>query len=111
MGGISGEVPAGEDRSFCAVDKQAAFFGGPFDLDAIVFVHGLGGHYSKIWNRFPEFLASDPDLPKLDIFLWGYDSGLLKRGFRGIEEVSDQLMSELSVRFQRDNALHLVGHS
>ena len=62
-----------------SLDGRAAFFGAQDDLDTVVFVHGLGGHFRKTWKMFPELLASDPDLPKLDIFLWGYDSGVLKR--------------------------------
>ena len=41
----------------------------------------------------------------------GYDSGVFKLGIAGIETVGGQLISELFVRFQTDNALHLVGHS
>ena len=111
MVGFPGGGPVGEDGRLDVVDERAAFFGGQNDLDTVVFVHGLGGHFSKTWKMFPELLASDPDLPKLDIFLWGYDSGVLRRGIGGIETVGDQLISELFVRFQRDNALHLVGHS
>ncbi len=93
------------------VDERAAFFGKQKNLDAVVFVHGLDGHYIETWKKFPELLASDPDLPKLDIFLWGYDSGVFKSSIDGIDTVGGQLMSELHVRFQKENALHLVGHS
>ena len=77
----------------------------------MVFVHGLGGHFSETWGRFPELLDSDPDLPKLDILLWGYDSGIVSPSVASIWTVGGELVSELSVCLQKDNALHLVGHS
>ena len=104
-------VPAGQHGVPEVVGERAAFFGRQADLDTVVFVHGLRGHYRETWKKFPELLASDPDLPRLDIFLWGYDSGLFRRGILGIEDVGGQLISALTVRFQQDNAMHLVGHS
>ena len=41
-------------------------------VDAVVFVHGLGGDYRETWGDFPELVATDPDLPAMDILLWGY---------------------------------------
>lgn len=111
-----GESPAGipaspKNGELLAVDERAAFLGEQKELDAVVFVHGLGGHHVESWKKFPKLLASDPDLPRLDVFLRGYDSGLFRPGIAGIETVGGQFMSEITVRFQRDNALHLVGHS
>lgn len=111
MGKSPGGVPASENGGLEVAGVRAAFLREQNDLDTVVFVHGIGGHFRKTWKKFPELLTSDPDLPKLDIFLWGYDSGLFKRGSSGIQTVGDQLISELCVRFQQDNALHLVGHS
>ena len=104
-------APAGQHGVLEVVGERAAFFGRQADLDTVVFVHGLRGHYSETWKKFPALLASDPDLPRLDVFLWGYASGLVRRGIFSIEEVGDELISQLSARFQQDNALHLVGHS
>ena len=106
-----GRVPVGRQGDLEIVGERAAFFGMQENLDTVVFVHGLQGHFRDTWKKFPELLASDPDLPRLDIFLRGYDSGMFRRGILGIEEVGGQLISELSVRFRQDNALHLVGHS
>ncbi len=113
MGGTTGRTPARPEKvgEHHVVGDRAAFFGEQKCLDTVVFVHGLGGDFLKTWNRFPDLLASDPDLPKLDLFLWGYDSGVFKPGIASIETVGGQLMSELFVRFERDNAVHLVGHS
>ena len=36
-----------------------------------VFVHGIIGSYQTTWGQFPELLASDEDLPHLDILKLG----------------------------------------
>lgn len=48
-------------------------------VDTVVFVHGILGHYAKSWGRFPRLLAEDPDLPDVDILLWGYRTGFFAR--------------------------------
>lgn len=42
--------------------------------DTVVFVHGLIGDIVKTWGRFPELLRTDPDLPKLDVLMCGYQA-------------------------------------
>ena len=92
-------------------EQLSEFFVPQRDLDTVVFVHGLGGHYRDTWGEFPDLLASDPDLPKLDILLWGYVSGVQNGSAAGIATVGGELISDLSVHVQSDNAIHLVGHS
>ena len=91
--------------------ERAAFFGRQQHLDTVVFVHGLRGHFMDTWGKFPELLASDPDLPNVDIFLWGYRTGVLHPLVADLETVGGELMSTLRVEMQADNTLHLVGHS
>ena len=91
--------------------ERTGFFGEQKDVDTVVFVHGLRGHFAGTWGKFPELLATDADLPSLDIFLWGYRTGALHPLVADVTTVGGELMSELRVRMQSDNALHLVGHS
>ena len=98
--------------NFQKTGERTAFFGQQDHFDTVVFIHGFGGHNIKSWGKFPELLSSDPDLPKLDIFLWGYRTGgLIRPLVNDIETIGDQLISDLTQRMRPDNALHLVGHS
>ena len=99
-----------EDFDFKPVGERATFVGQQKCLDTVVFVHGLGGDCIGTWGNFPQLLASDPDLPRLDIFLWGYASGRFWREDK-IETAGAQLMAELGIQFTRHQSLHLVGHS
>ena len=40
--------------------------------DTVIFVHGLHGHFRDTWPRMPDLLHHDPDLPHVDVLLWGY---------------------------------------
>lgn len=62
------------DAQLQPIRKNAAFFTRQDRVDTVVFVHGLKGHFQQTWDKFPELLVSDPDMPLLDILLWGYDS-------------------------------------
>ena len=89
---------------------------------AIIFVHGLFGHYIQSWGPFLYLLLSDGDLNHCDILFWGYPShlqGLMQRlpyvGHRlpSIPEVSIALKSalcnpEFAGTYQD---IVLVGHS
>ena len=80
-------------------------------IDAVVFVHGIGGHHRDTWGRFPDLIASDPDLPDLDILLWGYRTALLPSDIHSTDVVARNLMSELRLRLQPDAHTCLVAHS
>ena len=80
-------------------------------IDAVVFVHGIGGHYRDTWGRFPELVASDPDLPELDILLWGYRTSLLPSDVHSTGIIARNLVSELRIRLRTDVAACLVAHS
>lgn len=43
---------------------------------AVVFVHGLFGHYSQTWGDFPFLLTQDSRLAHCDVVMWGYPSDL-----------------------------------
>ena len=105
------EIPMSDDMSLNAVSDQAAFFAPQNHLDTVVFVHGIRGHFSNTWGKFPELLASDEDLPKLDIYMWGYPTGILCAPAYDVKTLGDLLISDLAVRMQQGNALHMVGHS
>jgi hypothetical protein len=51
------------------------FFKQQTHTDTVVFVHGILGHYVTTWGLFPKLLSEDPDLPELDVLLWGYRTG------------------------------------
>ena len=80
-------------------------------IDAVVFVHGIGGHHRDTWGRFPELVASDPDLPDLDILLWGYRTSRLPGNVHSTAVIAHNLVSELRVRLPTDGAACLVAHS
>lgn len=87
-----------------------AFYSRQAHLDTIVFVHGfLRGHYIDTWAQFPALLHTDPDLPELDILMWGYRTGVI-RGYDVIHE-SERLITDICALIRSDNALYLVGHS
>lgn len=65
------------EQNFVELNDRTARVGEWRGIDAVVFVHGLDGHFRDTWGAFPELLHSDPDLPNLDILLWGYRTGFL----------------------------------
>lgn len=93
------------------IDPHVHFVGSQRHLDTVVFVHGiLFGHYKKTWKRFAKLLPGDPDLPRLDLMLWGYDTGVIKG--RSIDLNGERLTTDLRVRVNRpDSSIALVGHS
>lgn len=80
-------------------------------LDTIVFVHGLRGHYQDTWGQFPTLIESDPDLPEVDILLWGYKTGAIKPFVHDTNAIGRQFVSALSANISEGNGLHLIGHS
>lgn len=93
------------------ISKRSAYYTARDDLDTVVFVHGLGGHYQKTWAKFPELLIDDPDLPTIDILLWGYPSGILRPLVHDTHTVGRQLLSDVGTQISIGNAVYLVGHS
>lgn len=100
-----------QDPDIHPTGKHSAFYTAQKHLDTVVFVHGLGGHFHKTWGKFPELLTTDPNLPRLDVYLWGYRTGAMLPLVSDKQTVGGELISDLVVQFQEDNALHLVGHS
>lgn len=80
-------------------------------VDAVVFIHGLRGHYRNTWGEFPNLLATDPTLPDLDVLLWGYRTALGPSDVPDTETVARNLVAELDLRLQAGVAACLVGHS
>ena len=78
--------------------------------EAVVFVHGLGGHFRDTWKRFPDLLDSDPDLPTMQILLAGYNAAPLP-WTNSIKSEGQRFISNLRSLFVRDEELFLVGHS
>ena len=56
-------------------------------------------------------VATDPDLPVLDVLLWGFRTGLLPKRLHGTNTLARNLISELTLRVQRNAATFLVAHS
>lgn len=93
------------------VGENCAFYTPQDNLDTVVFVHGLRGHFCSTWANFPRLLSTDIDLPKLDILLWGYPTGVIKPLVSSTKDIGGDLISDLVTRIQNDNSIHMVGHS
>ena len=98
-------------RTLVTLNARTARLGDWRDVDAVVFVHGIAGHFHDTWGTFPDLLASAPDLPDLNILLWGYRTGFLPKKVHGTETLAHNLVSELRVRLRADTAAFLVAHS
>lgn len=98
-------------RALHKIGKRAAFYTPKDDVDTVVFVHGLRGHFQKTWAGFPQLLADDPDLPSLDIVLWGYPTAALLPLANDTQTEGKHLVATLGAQIASDNTVHLVGHS
>ena len=78
--------------------------------DMVVFVHGLVGDAVTTWGRFPTLIATDPDLPDLDILLCGYRSRLV-RWDPDISLTARRLISQLETEVESNARIFMVGHS
>jgi len=83
----------------------------PKGYETIVFVHGILGDSVKTWGSFPDLLIDDPDLPELDILMWGYSSGLVPDNYEDVETESGVLMSDLRLQLPEEDSCYLVAHS
>jgi pimeloyl-ACP methyl ester carboxylesterase len=90
--------------------REPFFYDEQSTTDTIVFVHGIIGHYSKTWANFPKLLHLDLDLPRTDIWLWGYRSTLLPFD-SSVKTEAKRLMSDLRVVLPNAQHIFLVGHS
>lgn len=86
------------------------FYKAQIHTDTVVFVHGILGHYIATWGLFPKLLAEDPDLPELDVLLWGYRTGWIKRHHE-LKDEGQHLTTSLQTLVRPNNELILVGHS
>ena len=78
---------------------------------AVVFVHGLHGHYRNTWGAFPELLDRDPALPQVDVLLWSYDASAFI-GASPLAPEGERLLSGLDIEARGGvTELYLVGHS
>jgi alpha-beta hydrolase superfamily lysophospholipase len=82
----------------------------PQTSDAVVFVHGLGGHFGRSWGQFPTLICSDTDLPKIDVLRWGYNA-TPGPGTAGVAPESKRLMSDLRENLQHAEHVFFVAHS
>ena len=101
------------EENIVEINKFTARVGPWRRIDAVVFVHGIAGHFRDTWGAFPELLHSDPDLPDLDILLWGYRTSYLPQDVHGTGTLARNLVSELRVRLENAAgvSLALVAHS
>src|SRR5581483_6449861 len=79
-------------------------------VDTVVFVHGILGHHTRTWGKFPKLLAEDDDLPVLDILLWGYRTGYFARHHE-LHLEGGHLLTTLESLIRQGNDIVLVGHS
>lgn len=78
--------------------------------DTVIFVHGLHGHFRNTWPQLPELLHGDPDLPQLDVILWGYRASIFP-GVLRLPAVGRALMSFVRDMCPAHSHLFFVGHS
>jgi pimeloyl-ACP methyl ester carboxylesterase len=99
------------DHAALQPGRRMKWYGGTQKhLDTVVFVHGILGHYVRTWGRFPRLLAEDPDLPDLDILLWGYRTGFFARHNR-LQIEAGHLVTTLEAMVRDSEDIVLVGHS
>jgi alpha-beta hydrolase superfamily lysophospholipase len=99
--------------SIAAVSQPGArmkFYKTQTHTDTVVFVHGILGHYINTWGLFPKLLSEDADLPELDVLLWGYRTGWIKR-HHGLKYEGQHFVTALQTLIRPNNELVLVGHS
>jgi len=90
--------------------KRMGYFVKRRGLDTLVFIHGFGfGHFTNTWGKFPTLLHHDPDLPSVDILLWGYETGLFVG--KDVSEESLRLISDLEVLSDSQNNHLFAAHS
>ena len=78
--------------------------------DTVVFVHGLHGHFDRTWPKTPELLQGDPDLPHVDVLLWGYRASIFP-GVLRLPAIGRALMSFVRDETSEHTELFFVGHS
>ena len=80
-------------------------------FDTVIFVHGIIGAYQTTWGDFQKLLATDEDLPVLDILSWGYKSGFIPGSYRDVETEGDSLITDVESLVRDGERIFLVGHS
>jgi pimeloyl-ACP methyl ester carboxylesterase len=78
--------------------------------DAVIFVHGLHGHFRDTWPKMPELVHSDPNLPHVDVYLWGYRASVFP-GISRLPTVGKALMTFAREKTGPNDDLFFVGHS
>lgn len=78
--------------------------------DTIVFVHGLHGHFRDTWERMSKLLDQDPNLPLVDVLLWGYRATIFPGAHR-LPKIGQALMSFVRDMTLPGTSLFFVGHS
>ena len=93
-----GKFFASADKKLYKVEERVYYCGKKGDLDTVVFVHGLGGNHQKTWKKFPALLKSDPDLPNIDVLLWGYKTGAISAFVQGTKTLGRHLVTTLTAQ-------------
>jgi hypothetical protein len=91
-------------------DKSYELLAPEPSTDTVVFVHGLHGHFRDTWKQMPQLLHGDPDLPQVDVLLWGY-RGTIFPGAQRLPDVGKALMSFVRDMTLAGTDLFFVGHS
>lgn len=84
----------------------------------ILFIHGLGGHSTGTWGKFPDLIRADPQLStQFDIAFYAYPSSVLGlnlvfwRRKPRIQLAAAGLRTEIDVRYSNYARIVLVSHS
>lgn len=83
--------------------------------DLIMFVHGLGGHPTKTWGKFPQLVRDDQDLDRFDVGFFSYPTSVFRWPFSRkaprIQTLAEGLRTQLDCQFATYERITLVCHS
>jgi len=82
----------------------------------IFFVHGLGGHPTQTWGRFPELIANDVDLSAIwEVGFFEYPTSLLHIPFitksPSVNRLAEGLRTILDLRYPQHSRILIAAHS
>lgn len=89
--------------------------GGSVTGSQLIFVHGLGGDPKATWGLFPELIAADTALGKVETFSFGYPTSLFRLPFSSksprVQTLAGALRTFIDARSPDGDDLILVCHS
>ena len=108
----STEAPSDQHREIRNVSRYEQLWRARRADRLVIFVHGFGGHYKKTWGGLPDFLAADPQFSQTDIYLFGFESGLLRYFVAPLDALGHRLRTVLIAQAaRRYRSIAIVAHS